>query len=220
VRVDRGQGVAEPGDRRRDVEGPSTSWFVITRSTVADERSADSRSSVIWLLKFWTAQSRPASSRMPSTFGRGTFGNPPPAIAALGFTSTPDQLSAAAAAVQEKTLVARTGGAPTLAVGMSEILSGIFGAGTALKAVWYHFAIMFEALFILTTVDAGTRVARFMLQDTLGNIYKPLGRVSWKPGLWATSAVVVLAWGYFLWTGVNDPLGGIYQLFPLFGIAN
>ena len=142
------------------------------------------------------------------------------AVTTLGFTITPDQLSAAAAAVQEKTLVARTGGAPTLAVGMSEILSGIFGAGTALKAVWYHFAIMFEALFILTTVDAGTRVARFMLQDTLGNIYKPLGRVSWKPGLWATSAVVVLAWGYFLWTGVNDPLGGIYQLFPLFGIAN
>jgi len=138
----------------------------------------------------------------------------------LGFTITADQLTAAAAAVQEKTLVARTGGAPTLAVGMSEILSGIFGAGGALKAVWYHFAIMFEALFILTTVDAGTRVARFMLQDTLGNIYKPLGRVSWKPGLWGTSAVVVLAWGYFLWTGVNDPLGGIYQLFPLFGIAN
>src|SRR5450759_954204 len=138
----------------------------------------------------------------------------------LGFPITADQLSAAAAAVQEKTLVARTGGAPPLAVGMSEILSGIFGAGGALKAVWYHFAIMFEALFILTTVDAGTRVARFMLQDTLGNIYKPLGRVSWKPGLWGTSAVVVLAWGYFLWTGVNDPLGGIYQLFPLFGIAN
>src|SRR5450759_4766775 len=141
-------------------------------------------------------------------------------VANLGFPITADQLSAAAAAVQEKTLVARTGGAPTLAVGMSEILSGIFGAGGALKAVWYHFAIMFEALFILTTVDAGTRVARFMLQDTLGNIYKPLGRVSWKPGLWGTSAVVVLAWGYFLWTGVNDPLGGIYQLFPLFGIAN
>ena len=142
------------------------------------------------------------------------------AVTNLGFTITPDQLSAAAAAVQEKTLVARTGGAPTLAVGMSEILSGIFGATGTLKAVWYHFAIMFEALFILTTVDAGTRVARFMLQDTLGNIYKPLGGVSWKPGLWGTSAAVVLAWGYFLWTGVNDPLGGIYQLFPLFGIAN
>jgi carbon starvation protein len=141
------------------------------------------------------------------------------AVANLGFTISPQELSAAAAAVEEQTLVARTGGAPTLAVGMSEIFASVLG-GASLKAFWYHFAIMFEALFILTTVDAGTRVGRFMLQDTLGNIWKPIGRVSWKPGLWATSAVVVLAWGYFLYTGVTNPLGGINQLFPLFGIAN
>ncbi|MFG3340740.1 carbon starvation CstA family protein [Glycomyces sp. NPDC048151] len=141
------------------------------------------------------------------------------AVANLGFTITPQDLQAAADAVGEESLVARTGGAPTLAVGMSEILSSAFG-GDGLKAFWYHFAIMFEALFILTTVDAGTRVGRFMLQDTLGNVWKPLGRVGWKPGLWATSAVVVAAWGYFLYAGVSDPLGGINQLFPLFGIAN
>ncbi|WP_084517433.1 carbon starvation CstA family protein [Microtetraspora niveoalba] len=141
------------------------------------------------------------------------------AVGELGFVITPDDLRAAAAAVQEQTVIARTGGAPTLAVGISEILSGIFG-GSGFKAFWYHFAIMFEALFILTTVDAGTRVGRFMLQDTLGNIWKPIGRVSWKPGLWGTSALVVFAWGYFLYTGVSDPLGGINQLFPLFGIAN
>jgi carbon starvation protein len=141
------------------------------------------------------------------------------AVANLGFTISPEDLRAAAEAVEEETLIARTGGAPTLAVGMSQIFSSVFG-GEAFKAFWYHFAIMFEALFILTTVDAGTRVGRFMLQDTLGNIWKPLGRVNWRPGVWATSAIIVLAWGYFLWAGVNDPLGGINQLFPLFGIAN
>ncbi|MCK2214907.1 carbon starvation protein A [Actinomadura sp. ATCC 31491] len=141
------------------------------------------------------------------------------AVAGLGFTITPEQLQAAAAAVQEHTLIARTGGAPTLAVGISQIFSGFLG-GTGLQAFWYHFAIMFEALFILTTVDAGTRVGRFMLQDTIGNLWKPVARVSWWPGLVATSAVVVAAWGYFLYQGVNDPLGGINQLFPLFGIAN
>ncbi|ONH28636.1 carbon starvation CstA family protein [Pseudofrankia asymbiotica] len=141
------------------------------------------------------------------------------AVAHLGFTVTPDVLDSAARAVGESTLVARTGGAPTLAVGMSNILSGAFGTG-GLAAFWYHFAIMFEALFILTTVDAGTRVGRFMLQDMLGNVWKPIGRVSWWPGVWLCSAVVVGAWGYFLWTGATDPLGGINQLFPLFGMAN
>jgi carbon starvation protein len=141
------------------------------------------------------------------------------AVTKLGFTITPDQLQGAAQSVQEQSLIARVGGAPTLAVGMSTIFSGAFG-GDALKAFWYHFAIMFEALFILTTVDAGTRVGRFMLQDTLGNLWKPIGRPSWRPGVYATSAVVVAAWGYFLWVGATDPLGGINQLFPLFGIAN
>ena len=141
------------------------------------------------------------------------------AVNNLGFAITPEQLTAAAASVEERTLIARTGGAPTLAIGMSDIFAGVFG-GAALRAFWYHFAIMFEALFILTTVDAGTRVGRFMLQDTLGNVYRPMRDVSWKPGLWVTSAVVVAAWGYFLWAGVTDPLGGINQLFPLFGIAN
>jgi carbon starvation protein len=141
------------------------------------------------------------------------------AVRELGFTITPEALQQAAREVEEESLISRTGGAPTLAVGMAEIFSGFLG-GSALKAFWYHFAIMFEALFILTTVDAGTRVARFMLQDTLGNIWKPLAQTSWKPGAWGISAVVVLAWGWFLWGGVTNPLGGINQLFPLFGIAN
>jgi carbon starvation protein len=119
------------------------------------------------------------------------------AVNGLGFAITPGELQAAAQAVEEETLVARTGGAPTLAVGMSEIFAGATGEG--LRAFWYHFAIMFEALFILTTVDAGTRVGRFMLQDTLGNVYKPFRDVSWKPGVWFASAVIVGAWGYFLY---------------------
>ena len=140
------------------------------------------------------------------------------AVATLGFSISPDQLTAAAAAVEEETLVSRTGGAPTLAIGMSQIFSAAFGGG--LQAFWYHFAIMFEALFILTTVDAGTRVGRFMLQDTIGNVYKPMRDVSWRPGVYLTSAMAVGGWGYFLYVGVTDPLGGINQLFPLFGIAN
>ena len=140
------------------------------------------------------------------------------AVNGLGFAISPGELQSAASSVEEETLVARTGGAPTLAIGMSEIFAGATGAG--LKAFWYHFAIMFEALFILTTVDAGTRVGRFMLQDMLGNVIKPFSNVSWKPGLWLTSAIVVGAWGWFLYGGVTNPLGGINQLFPLFGIAN
>src|SRR5262245_973763 len=140
------------------------------------------------------------------------------AVNGLGFNISPGALQSAANAVQEPSLIAKTGGGPTLAVGMSEIFSGAFGSG--LKAFWYHFAIMFEALFILTTVDAGTRVGRFMIQDTVGNIWAPFKRVSWMPGVWSASAVIVAAWGYFLYTGVTNPLGGINQLFPLFGIAN
>ncbi|WP_425575915.1 carbon starvation CstA family protein [Streptomyces axinellae] len=141
------------------------------------------------------------------------------AVQHLGYTISPDQLAAAAKAVEEQSLLSRTGGAPTLAIGVSEIFSKVVGGG-GMKAFWYHFAIMFEALFILTALDAGTRVGRFMLQDMLGNVYKPFRRVSWWPGLLISSAVIVALWGYFLWVGVHEPLGGINQLFPLFGIAN
>ncbi len=134
-------------------------------------------------------------------------------------TITPEALEAAARAVEEETLVSRTGGAPTLAIGLSQILATLFGGG-ALTAFWYHFAIMFEALFILTTVDAGTRVGRFMLQDTIGNVWPRWKETSWRPGAWAASAVIVAAWGSILLMGVTDPLGGINTLFPLFGIAN
>lgn len=135
---------------------------------------------------------------------------------------TPEQISAAAESVGEESIISRTGGAPTLAFGMSQVLSDLFG-GDSLKSFWYHFAIMFEALFILTTVDAGTRVARFMLSDSLGNFGGPARRFkdpSWRPGAWLCSAVVVGLWGAILLMGVTDPLGGINTLFPLFGIAN
>ncbi|SPM38015.1 Carbon starvation protein CstA, partial [Mycobacterium numidiamassiliense] len=161
----------------------------------------------------------------PATQTGGTAATAAHYVNGLGLSGAPataEQLTAAAAGVGEKSIVSRTGGAPTLAVGMSEVLNQVFG-GAGLKAFWYHFAIMFEALFILTAVDAGTRVARFMLSDALGNLGGQLTKLrnpSWRPGVWMCSLVVAAAWGSILLMGVTDPLGGINTLFPLFGIAN
>ncbi|WP_406122243.1 carbon starvation CstA family protein [Streptomyces sp. NBC_00989] len=147
-----------------------------------------------------------------------TVQNASQVVSSWGYHISPADLAQAAKNVDEASLLSRTGGAPTLAVGVSEIFSKVTGG--SLRAFWYHFAIMFEALFILTALDAGTRVGRFMLQDMLGNVYRPFKNVSWKPGLALTSAVVCALWGYFLWVGVHEPLGGINQLFPIFGISN
>ncbi|MBZ5522217.1 MAG: carbon starvation protein A [Acidobacteriia bacterium] len=169
-----------------------------------------------------------ACTLQPGTYfavnsGAGLVGQTPPAavatISGWGFPVTLDQMNTMAKDVGEETLFFRTGGAPAFALGMAKIFSDSLG-GKAVMAIWYHFAIMFEALFILTVLDAGTRVGRFMLQDALGHIWEPLGRTSWYPSIIATSALIVGAWGYFLWQGIHDPLGGINSLWPLFGICN
>jgi carbon starvation protein len=140
-------------------------------------------------------------------------------VTALGFPVTADQMRDLATSVGEITMVGRTGGAPTFAVGMAHMFAGVIGSKAAL-ALWYHFAIMFEALFILTTIDAGTRVGRFLIQDLLGYVWRPLGETRSTAGNWIGSAVFVMAWGWFLYQGVVDPLGGVNSLWPIFGVAN
>lgn len=140
-------------------------------------------------------------------------------ISEWGYTITPDMLTEISNHIEEETILSRTGGAPTFAIGMATIFSQVIG-GKALMAFWYHFAILFEALFILTTIDAGTRVCRFMIQEVIGTVYKPFANTeAWLPNITAT-ALSVAAWGYFLYQGVVDPLGGINTLWPLFGISN
>jgi carbon starvation protein len=140
-------------------------------------------------------------------------------ITALGFPVTEAQMADLAASVGEKTMIGRAGGAPTFAVGMAQMFAGVIGGRTAM-ALWYHFAIMFEALFILTAIDAGTRVGRFLMQDMLGHLWKPLGDTRAATGNFAATVLFVGGWGWFLYQGVIDPLGGIRSLWPIFGVAN
>jgi carbon starvation protein len=140
-------------------------------------------------------------------------------MTAAGFPVTMPQMEALAASVGEKTMFGRSGGAPTFAVGMAQMFAGVF-RNPAATSLWYHFAIMFEALFILTTIDAGTRVGRFLVQDLGGLFWKPFSRTDSAAAGWLASLLFVGAWGYFLYQGVIDPLGGINSLWPIFGVAN
>ncbi|MGK2934468.1 MAG: carbon starvation CstA family protein [Gemmatimonadaceae bacterium] len=141
------------------------------------------------------------------------------AISSWGFTVTAEQIDLLSRNIQEQTVLSRTGGAPSLAIGMATIFSNVLG-GASSMAVWYHFAIMFEALFVLTVLDSATRIGRFIVQDIGKNVWAPLGRTSWYPAIVISSAIFVLMWGHFLYQGVVDPLGGINSLWPLFGISN
>jgi carbon starvation protein len=155
----------------------------------------------------------------PASIVGGTAEAAATTISGWGFPLAAHTMTDLAHKVGEITLLNRAGGAPSLAVGMAQIFSSTIG-GDRLLSIWYHFAIMFEALFILTVLDAGTRVGRFMIQELGGRVWKPFGRTGWMPGILLSSAIIVGLWGYFLYQGVVDPLGGINSLWPLFGISN